>query len=79
MFPDPSRTRSTGFNHAVPKTLETPRGVILVTLLSALFTVYTFPDSSTTISDGWLPVVPRVLETPRGVILVTVLSLWFTV
>ena len=59
--------------------LETPAGVILVTLLSPKFAVYTFPALSTAIPQGLDPVVPRMLETPSGVILVTVRSSRFDV
>ena len=46
----------------VAKIVETPAGVILVTLLAPLFAVYIFPEESTTIPWGWVAVVPSVIE-----------------
>ena len=55
--------------------LETPAGVILVTLLLLALGVYTLPVESSAIAYGREPVVPKMLETPAGVILVTLLLL----
>ena len=49
-----------GFDSVVPRIVETPAGVILVTLLLSELAVYTLPAASVTIPIGLLSVPPRV-------------------
>ena len=64
-----------GLLPVVPKIVETPKEVILVTLFEVTLAVYTLPNESIVMSKGPPPVVPKVVDTPVGVILVTLFKL----
>ena len=59
-----------GLNPTTDNILETPSGVILLTLLSNKFGVYKLPKLSIAIPIGEFPVVAKIVDTPSGVIFV---------
>lgn len=47
----------------VPWVVETPPGVILVTVFELILAVYTLPFESRTMANGLSPVLPRMVDT----------------
>ncbi len=49
----------------MPSIVETPAGVILLTLSEPKFAVYIFPEVSMVMPPGVEPVIPSMVETPE--------------
>lgn len=71
MLPDGSMVIAYGPDPVVPNVLEAPLGVILVTLLETLFTIYKLPAESLVIPNEETPAVLKLLDLPSKVILLT--------
>lgn len=63
-----------GWRPVVPSVVDTPSGVILVTVLAPRLLVYTLPCESRAMPRGVWPVVPRVVALPCGLTIVTELA-----